>query len=75
MLHSVTSDLGLHFLPMSPKWDARLIWVNIQIDVLFNISCRILNGISLRSQSKQKKTHFFNNPLIQIEFTVPSLLS
>ena len=25
--HSVASDLGLHCLPMSQKWDARLIWV------------------------------------------------
>ena len=25
--HSAASDLGLHCLPMSPKWDARLIWV------------------------------------------------
>ena len=28
-----TSDLGLHCLPMSQKWDARLIWVN-QVQVL-----------------------------------------
>ena len=27
--HSAASDLGLHCLPMSPKWAARLIWVNI----------------------------------------------
>ena len=25
--HSVVSDLGLHFLPMSHKKDTRLIWV------------------------------------------------
>ena len=24
---SAASDLGLHCLPMSQKWDARLIWV------------------------------------------------
>ena len=29
MLRSVASDLGLHCLPMSQKWDARLIWVNV----------------------------------------------
>ena len=28
MPHSVASYLGLHCLPMSQKWDARLIWVN-----------------------------------------------
>ena len=27
--HSEASDLGLHCLPMSQKWGARLIWVNI----------------------------------------------
>ena len=27
MPHSAASDLGLHCLPMSQKWDARLIWV------------------------------------------------
>ena len=26
---SAASDLGLHCLPMSQKWDARLIWVNL----------------------------------------------
>ena len=26
--HSAASDLGLHCLPMSQKWDDRLIWVN-----------------------------------------------
>ena len=26
------SDLGLHCLPMSQKWDVRLIWVNVHID-------------------------------------------
>ena len=26
---SAASDLGLHCLPMSRKWDARLIWVNM----------------------------------------------
>ena len=28
MPRSAASDLGLHCLPMSKKWDARLIWVN-----------------------------------------------
>ena len=27
--HSAASDLGLHYLPMSHKKDARLIWVKI----------------------------------------------
>ena len=30
MPHSAASDLGLHCLPMSQKWDARLIWVNVK---------------------------------------------
>ena len=29
MPHSVASDLGLHCLPMSLLWDARLKWVNL----------------------------------------------
>ena len=29
--HSVTSDLGLHYFPMSHKKDARHIWVKMQI--------------------------------------------
>ena len=28
---SAASDLGLHCLPMSQKWDARLIWLNVRI--------------------------------------------
>ena len=28
---SAASDLGLHCLPMSPKWDARLIWDNFYL--------------------------------------------
>ena len=28
---SAASDLGLHCLPMSQKWDARLLWVNMHI--------------------------------------------
>ena len=31
MPHSVASDLGLHCLPMSLLWDARLKWVNEQL--------------------------------------------
>ena len=27
MPHAMASDLGLHCLPMSHKWNARLIWV------------------------------------------------
>ena len=29
--HSVVSDLGLHYLPMSNKKDARHIWVKMQL--------------------------------------------
>ena len=31
---SAASDLGLHSLSMSQKWDARLIWVNISASIL-----------------------------------------
>ena len=31
MPHFAASDLGLHYLPMSPKRDARLIWVNMEL--------------------------------------------
>ena len=38
---SGASDLGLHCLPMSHKWDARLIWVNVSgEDVLCFLSNR-----------------------------------
>ena len=31
---SAASDLGLHCLRMSPKWNARLIWVNVVVSLL-----------------------------------------
>ena len=31
MPHSVASDLGLHYLPMSHRKDARHIWVKMQL--------------------------------------------
>ena len=40
---SAASDLGLHCLPMSQKWDARLIWVND----LYNIIMIIIIIITL----------------------------
>ena len=39
--HSVASDLGLHYLPMSHKKEARHIWVKIQLFCLCYNSCRI----------------------------------
>ena len=36
--HSVASDLGLHYLPMSHKKDARLIWVNRKMTILRSFS-------------------------------------
>ena len=33
---SAASDLGLYCLPMSQKWDARLIWVNSSY-IVFNV--------------------------------------
>ena len=37
---SAPSDLDLHYLPMSQKWDARLIWVNRD----WNDQCLLKNG-------------------------------
>ena len=34
--HSLTSNLGLNCLPMSQKWDTRLIWVNFLSHVIDN---------------------------------------
>ena len=40
-LHSVASDLGLHYLPMSHKKDARHIWVKMQLFCLSHKSSEI----------------------------------
>ena len=40
MPHSVAPDLGLHYLPMSHKKDARNIWVKMQLFCLSHKSCR-----------------------------------
>ena len=34
---NVASDLGLHCLPMSQKWDARLVWVKARNPYNINI--------------------------------------
>ena len=47
-LHSVASDLGLHYLPMSHKKDARHIWVKMQLFCLSHKSCRDLGSILLK---------------------------
>ena len=46
--HSVASDLGLHYLPMSHKKDARHIWVKMQLFCLSHKSCRNLGSILLK---------------------------
>ena len=38
--HSVASDLGLYYLPMSHKKDARHIWVENQLYCLSHKNCR-----------------------------------
>ena len=43
--HSVVSDLGLHYLPMYHKKDARHIWVK---NCLSHKSCRNLGSILLK---------------------------
>ena len=43
--HSVTSDLGLHYLPiMSHKKDSSHIWVKMQLFCLSHKSCRNLGS-------------------------------
>ena len=42
MPHSVASDLGLHYLPMSHKKDAWHIWVKMQLFCLSHKCCRNL---------------------------------
>ena len=46
--HSVASDLGLHYLPMSHKKVARHIWVKMQSFCLSHKSCRNLGSILLK---------------------------
>ena len=45
MAHSVVSDLGLYYLPMSHIKDARHIWVKMQLFCLFHKRCRNLGII------------------------------
>ena len=47
-LHSVASDLFLHYLPMSHKKDTRHIWVKMQLLCLSHKSCRNLGSILLK---------------------------
>ena len=47
-LHSVAYDLGLHYLPMFHKKDARHIWVKMQLFCLSHKSCRNLRSILLK---------------------------
>ena len=46
--HSVESDLGLHYLPMPHKKEARHIWVKMQLFCLSHKSCRNLGSILLK---------------------------
>ena len=46
--HSVASDLGLHYLPMSHKKDARHIWVKMQLFCFSHKSCRNFGSILLK---------------------------
>ena len=45
---SLASDLGLHFLPMSHKKDARLIWFKMQLFCFSHKNCRNLGSILLK---------------------------
>ena len=48
MPHSVASDLGLRYLPMSHIKDARHIWVKNAIILLSHKSCRNLGSRLLK---------------------------
>ena len=53
---SLASGLGLHCLPMSHKKDAMLLWVKIDIGVLYNWTATYENlssGFPIRSYSNQ----------------------
>ena len=54
---SAASDLGLHCLPMSQKWEARLIWVNMTIMIFWISTDRsgqtMYDDIRLNEQSDQ----------------------
>ena len=49
--HSVASDLGLHYLPMSHKKDARHIWVKVQLLCLSHKSCRNLGSTLTQNEN------------------------
>ena len=52
--HSVVSDLGLHYLPMSHKKDANHIWVKMQLFCFSHKSCRNLGIIFLGTSDLSK---------------------
>ena len=63
---SAASDLGLHCLPMSQKWDARLIWVlNSKIIYNFSWSCTKVSNYS--------EFVFITTALSNYKVTTPSL--
>ena len=46
--HNVASDLGLHYLPMSHKKDARHVCAKLQLFCLSHKSCRYLGSKLLK---------------------------
>ena len=55
--YSVAYDLGLHYLPMSHKKDARHIWFKVQLFCLSHKSCRNLGSIHIVEIIFQVKVH------------------
>ena len=60
MLRSAASDLGLHCLPMSQKWDARFIRVKVlRLSLLilfkFRFYCPVNNILLCRAVTEYKK--------------------
>ena len=48
LCQTVASDLGLHYLPMYQKKDARHIWVKMQLFCLSHKSCKNLGSLLLK---------------------------
>ena len=74
------SDLGLHCLPMSQKWDVRLIWVksmgkiqvvlnSSQVKIKYKFAKPFLSKCFLKMETMQKVNNFsVNRKLFIIDF-------
>ena len=61
------SDLGLHCLPMSQKWDAKLIWVNVSLqfrELFFAVSEKEI-AMALTEQRNVGFRHVYNSAVVE----------